>query len=1078
MRSWGRGRLRGILGARGALIKGALARLALMGMLAPLLSAGARAENALETAKRGSDAYARGDSARALEYFQEALEEAAAHGNKREMMLLHFNIGSTQRSLSEIEDAREHYRAASSLAQELGNVRMNAEALKWIARTYTDRGDDAQAAAYCKQSAALYHRMGDAQGERECRPQARAPRTNGDQGGGRSLDSQLAAARETGDKRDETRVLREIAAVWQRKNDRRSALAIERQALAAAETLGDDELLGLVHLGIAADLYELGADRDASTAFEAAARAFERSGSRKDQAVALTGECGALIRLKDYTRAENDCARGLALFEDLKAGDGQVAALDTSMTLEMKRRNYPRALDYGRRALAGARSMGDRKSEGAALQRLANVHYTLGDYHQALGYNQDALQICRDNGNRACESECLIGIGTSYAGFGDYYSALDSFMAARRLIQPNESGPDAIDWMDIGAVHMLLGHHSEALKYFEQGLNAARRGGSLEIQRNIELDMGDAYLGLGDKAQARELYEKYGDQTRLANYWLSEKQFGLARDILEKNLPYMERSLEVAAIFANYAYLGRAYEGLKDYRRAAAYYQRGIDLAERVRSRLPVEERMYFFEMSELNVGRMEPYEGMVRVAPQMPAGIDGSFARAESTKNRAFAELSARQNGASANAGALNAGPAPADIPLAPGEVLVEYAVTAPYTKVFVLKSGRIVHSFDVPATRDELAALVNDYRGNFEKVQGADQLAAFRTESGRKLYDLLLRPVLDSGGQGIRAVIAKSERIILVPDGPLRLLPFEALVTNAPGRLVMPSGAHGPVTVGVSYLADDYDISYSPSAAALSAARAIKRTRRPPRDMFVLADPVFSESDPRSRDALARMNIRPNAQFLRPMGLGGRVTGLKLVKAVGTEEGLFARLDKTSILAAQLSRDGLAADPVDVLSGMSAAKPLLLNRNLAEYRNLVFATHGILNGMLPGISEPALVLTQVGLVDLQDGFLTMSEVMRMRLNADVVALIACQTGLGRQVSGEGVLGLGRAFQYAGAKHVMVSLWNVDEQSTTNLTERFFAHVREGKSPRLALKESRLDIRREGYDHPFYWAPFTLIGE
>jgi CHAT domain-containing protein len=105
------------------------------------------------------------------------------------------------------------------------------------------------------------------------------------------------------------------------------------------------------------------------------------------------------------------------------------------------------------------------------------------------------------------------------------------------------------------------------------------------------------------------------------------------------------------------------------------------------------------------------------------------------------------------------------------------------------------------------------------------------------------------------------------------------------------------------------------------------------------------------------------------------------------------------------------------------------------------------------------------------------MSEVMDLKLNADVVALTACQTGLGRRLTGEGVMGLGRAFQYAGARSVLVSLWNVAEDSTTMLGERFFFHLKAGKTKRQALRLARADVRRAGYEHPFYWAPFILIG-
>ena len=150
----------------------------------------------------------------------------------------------------------------------------------------------------------------------------------------------------------------------------------------------------------------------------------------------------------------------------------------------------------------------------------------------------------------------------------------------------------------------------------------------------------------------------------------------------------------------------------------------------------------------------------------------------------------------------------------------------------------------------------------------------------------------------------------------------------------------------------------------------------------------------------------------------------------------------------------------------------------DLSRYRYLTFATHGILDRTVPYIKEPALVLTQVGNPEGYDGFLTMSEVMGLKLDAEVVALTACETGVGKNVSGEGVMGMGRAFQYAGAQNVLVSLWSVAETSATQLTSAFFKHLKEGNDPKEAIRLARNEIRRQGYEHPFYWASFILFGK
>ncbi len=106
------------------------------------------------------------------------------------------------------------------------------------------------------------------------------------------------------------------------------------------------------------------------------------------------------------------------------------------------------------------------------------------------------------------------------------------------------------------------------------------------------------------------------------------------------------------------------------------------------------------------------------------------------------------------------------------------------------------------------------------------------------------------------------------------------------------------------------------------------------------------------------------------------------------------------------------------------------------------------------------------------------MTEVLGLNINADIVALTACQTGLGKRTAGEGTMGMGRAFQYAGAKSVLMTLWSVPEVQSVNLVKSFFRNMKEGKSKSEALASAKGEIRKKGFDHPFFWAGFILVGE
>jgi len=312
----------------------------------------------------------------------------------------------------------------------------------------------------------------------------------------------------------------------------------------------------------------------------------------------------------------------------------------------------------------------------------------------------------------------------------------------------------------------------------------------------------------------------------------------------------------------------------------------------------------------------------------------------------------------------------------------------------------------------------------------------------------------------------LEKGKPIIIVPDDYLAILPFEMLVMNDGGRI--DSKPDIPRTVGVEFLGDRNPISYYQSLTALTLARTLGKQVRPGERVLVIADPVFQMEDERAQAAgstrVAEADKRHYSEIMVAMGGAGQ--GLR-----------FRRLAVTGKLASHLK--GIFKEKTDSFTGLSANKKNFLTTvapSMSQYRNVIFATHGYFNKDNPGIMEPILALTCVP--PGTDGYLRMSEVMGLKMNADMVALTACQTGLGRMISGEGTMGMGRAFQYAGARSVLMTLWSVEDKSSVQLVESFFRHMQEGKSKSEALRLARDEIRRAGYDHPFFWAPFILVGE
>jgi CHAT domain-containing protein len=349
------------------------------------------------------------------------------------------------------------------------------------------------------------------------------------------------------------------------------------------------------------------------------------------------------------------------------------------------------------------------------------------------------------------------------------------------------------------------------------------------------------------------------------------------------------------------------------------------------------------------------------------------------------------------------------------------------------------------------------------------AEDAAAFVTASNA-LYKAVIDPA---------ASVIGEKRLLVVADGALNYVPFEALVKS-------PDAADYS---SLPYLVKSNEIIYAPSASVVGAIRQQNRSGAG-RAMLILADPVFNSNDARARGAAASTNSAETrglgiASALSDIaGVAGqdataaaesaKMQGLPLARLAGTrtEAEQIVKLAKTS------------GTQADVWLDLDASEGNIESRDISKYRVLHIATHGLLNAERPQFT--GLVLSLVGNKS-GDGFLRTDEVFNLRLGSPLVMLSACETGLGKEKRGEGVMGLTRAFMYAGAPTVGVSLWSVADKSTADLMTDFYKRLlaptgatsSTGVSASAAMRDAQLAmIAGKKYSAPFYWAPFVLVGD
>lgn len=409
----------------------------------------------------------------------------------------------------------------------------------------------------------------------------------------------------------------------------------------------------------------------------------------------------------------------------------------------------------------------------------------------------------------------------------------------------------------------------------------------------------------------------------------------------------------------------------------------------------------------------------------------------------------------------------------LAKGEVILAYVLLPEVALICVVGADEF-QLVEVPVARQVLENLVRHVHRAAQVTKGLRGLRALNPKQLQLLYTYLLAPVEDS--------INAAEHIIVMADGPLYTLPFEIMV-----RAYTPEDAerfsrvrreNQELLYSEYAILDfaDYRFRYVPSFAALRALRAVETRRSYPRSLIAFADPVFGQ------DGADDIGMSPqSAAYLRVM--------TRSIRGPGDEEGEI-RLERLENTASE------AQNIAEILGGESgiylrdeAREGNVRKIDFSGTEYLLFATHGLLGGdfAVPG-AQPSLALSLVGIPQDEDGFLTMAEVAGLQLDARLVALSACKTAGEIQAArnGEGFAGLTRAFMYAGAQNLLVTHWSIETTATQRIMEDTFRGLRQGLVPSEALRRSQSAFRNQIVNlsgakasgaHPFFWAPFVIVG-
>jgi CHAT domain-containing protein len=742
------------------------------------------------------------------------------------------------------------------------------------------------------------------------------------------------------------------------------------------------------------------------------------------------------------------------------------------------------ALQYYLKALAKWRAAKFRIVEVEALSQVARLYHEMGENQRALTYLFQAKSLVRIIKDSPTEAWVFAHLGVVLSDLERQQEALTAYQQALK------EELHAIPWIralalnGIGKLYQRRGEYEEAMVWHQKALNVTRDSHltfdevtTLSHIARAQRDSGNLDAALKTLHGAIDSIESL--RLKMTGQSMRQSYFATTRDIYELTIDVYMRLSQKGQ---NHQYVSRAFE-LTEQSRARSLLDMLLEskaaLSPDDNAKLLEEERDLLSHIATKNRELAEMYansaaQAQIKTAEQQ---LEEFLKRNEVVQSLMRA--------ASPRYAALTR-PEPLKLSeiqqlLDADTMLLEYSLGDDESYLWAITRDSIA-SFSLPAQAQiekaarqvyELLIAPNKIVKGESRMQREARLARADDEYPKatmRLSQMILAPV---------ASRMANQRIVIVADGALQYIPFAALPEPVAGSQSPVAGNNvftnrPPTPNDRPPLIAEHEIITLPSASALSAIRRELESRKPsPKAVAVIADPVFTREDAKSRLSEIRQREAsqrpPNDENLQAVLRQVIIEENKIV----LERLPFSREEAMAILAIAPPQESLG------LLNFQANKQTISDAGLHQYRIIHFATHGLLNSNHPALSKIVLSLVdQDG--KSQDGLLQLHEIYRLKLPAELIVLSACQTALGKAIKGEGLVGLTRGFMYAGAARVVASLWNVNDAATAELMSHFYKYMlKEKQRPAEALRNAQLKmLQHRNWKSPYYWAAFTIQGE
>jgi len=820
----------------------------------------------------------------------------------------------------------------------------------------------------------------------------------------------------------------------------------------------------------------------------------------------------------EYQKSIESFKKAIALAEKINSNEHKLKCL-RKLSLNYWELNKISEFDsLNESALKIANDLNNKIEQGRCLINIGLFYWKLNSYSKALSYYEGALKIAKEEKNKKNEGACFTNIGLIYLYWGNFEKA--SFYLEKALSIDKEIDNInyiSMDLNNLGTLYRRMGllsrkeeDFNKALNYFFNCLEVIKKNKDIKTEIKVLNNIGSIYSEIGSLYSEQEkCQEKYALALKYLNS--SKKKAEEIQDreemgIILTNIGvvyYNQRNYEESTkcyekvinlntgreqiLWETYMESARAYEKQNHLEKALECYKDSIKLIEKIRSYIDLEQFKARYLGTEKRIDayhyliifllnhyqphskeefELEAFNYLERAKARafldslelsqidITQGVDPETLNQEKELMKDYLNLRAKllasefapeekniileklnekedemdalklkirsENPTNPEYGDIITLKEAREKLLDNNTAFYEYCIGKEKSYAFVI-TKRDLKIFPLP-DRNEIKKYVSDYLKTISDKNNNN------FKAGYELFKTLVLPGLEKN----------IKTIIFIPDDVLNYLPFEALITSKEKN---------------DWLIKRYKIAYAPSVSSFREIIQRKKSseKKPRKDLLAFGDPYFG-----------KFETEGNWNSVIKEFFSNDAINLSRLRYSSLE------LDKISALFAKSKQN--------IFKREYANKEQLKNNNLEEFKVIHFATHSIIDDKDPTRSSIVLSLNQE---QNEDGFLQVREIYNLRLNSDLVTLSACETGLGELIHGEGIVGLNRAFFYAGTSALLMTLWAVNDQASCQLMDRFYRHLRSSESIMDALRSVKLEMINSGVlSHPYYWAGFVVSGK